>query len=122
GGDWLLGVTLLILSVVLMVGGGDSLYFLAVARIGVARAMPVSMSFPLITTILAVALLGERVSAGLVAGLVLIPFGLYLVTLPARGRVVFPKSEPRTLWVGLGLALIAATLWAISSVIVRPAL
>src|ERR671926_1720560 len=49
GEGWLLGVTLLVLSVVLMVGGGDSLYFLAVERIGVARAMPISMSYPLLT-------------------------------------------------------------------------
>src|SRR5919199_6716939 len=59
---WLLGSTLC--SIVI----GDSLYFLAAARIGVARALPVASSFPLLTTIGAVTLLGETLTLTLLLG------------------------------------------------------
>src|SRR5262249_45574635 len=84
----LVGLAFLVLSVVLSLGIGDSLYFLALQKVGVGRAMPLSMSEPLLATLLAVALLGERATYGLLAGLALIPGGLYLVTAPSRGRVV----------------------------------
>jgi drug/metabolite transporter (DMT)-like permease len=116
-----LGVGFLVLSIALTVGAGDSLYFLAVQRIGVARAMPISMSHPLLTALLAVALLGERVTLGLVGGLVLIPSGLYLVTRPP-GRVVLPKADAEAARTGITMAFAAAGLWAVSAVMVRPAL
>src|SRR3954466_14554494 len=50
---WLLGSTLCSMVI------GDSLYFLAAARIGVARALPIASAFPLLTTLGAVLLLNE---------------------------------------------------------------
>src|SRR4051794_17586228 len=44
---------------------GDSLYFLAAARIGVARALPIASAFPLITTIGAVVILHEVLTVAL---------------------------------------------------------
>src|SRR5262245_24787065 len=63
----LLGVALLGISVAFSLVAGDTLYFLALQRIGVARAMPLSMGEPLLTTVLAVALLGEHLTPGLLA-------------------------------------------------------
>jgi drug/metabolite transporter (DMT)-like permease len=68
-----------------------------------------------------VAFLAEPATAGLIGGLALIPIGLYLVTVP-RGRVVVPKADPPALRAGILMALTAALLWAVSSVIIRPAL
>ncbi len=117
-----LGLALLLVSVTFAIGIGDSSYFLSMQRIGIARAMPLSMSYPLLTTLLAVPLLGEPVTPGLVAALVLIPIGLYLVVMPAPGRVVLQKADARALRAGLGLAMVAAVCWAVSAVTVRPAL
>jgi DME family drug/metabolite transporter len=107
---WLLGSTLCSIVV------GDSLYFLAAARIGVARALPIASSFPLLTTIGAVTLLGEVLTPGLLAGSALIVAGVALVggdRAHASGR-----SEP----VGLVLAGLAACMWAGSGLFLGPAL
>jgi drug/metabolite transporter, DME family len=107
---WLLGSTLCSIVV------GDSLYFLAAARIGVARALPIASSFPLLTTIGAVVLLGEVLTPGLLAGSGLVVAGVALVggdRAHASGR-----SEP----LGLLLAGLAACMWAGSGLFLGPAL
>ncbi len=95
---------------------GDSLYFLAAARIGVARALPIASSFPLLTTIGAVVLLGEALTPALLAGSVLVVLGVALIggeRAPATGR-----NDP----LGLLLAGLAACLWASSGLLLGPAL
>jgi DME family drug/metabolite transporter len=107
---WLVGSTLS--SVVI----GDSLYFLSSARIGVARALPIASSFPLLTTIGAVTLLGEAFSGGLLAGSVLVVLGVALIggeRVHASGR-----NDP----IGLVLAGLAACMWASSGLFLGPAL
>ncbi|HEY2593374.1 MAG TPA: DMT family transporter, partial [Chloroflexota bacterium] len=107
---WLLGSTLA--SIVI----GDSLYFLAAARIGVARALPIASSFPLLTTIGAVTLLGETYTLPLLAGSVLVVVGVALIggeRAPTAGRL-----DP----LGLAFAGLAACMWACSGLFLGPAL
>jgi DME family drug/metabolite transporter len=95
---------------------GDSLYFLATARIGVARALPIASSFPLLTTLGAVTLLGESLTPALLAGSVMVVMGVALVggeRAPSSGR-----NDP----VGLVLAGLAACMWAGSGLFLGPAL
>ncbi len=95
---------------------GDSLYFLAAARIGVARALPIASSFPLLTTLGAVTLLGETFTPALLAGSGLIVLGVALIggeRAPVSGR-----TDP----IGLGLAGLAACMWASSGLFLGPAL
>jgi drug/metabolite transporter (DMT)-like permease len=107
---WLLGSTLA--SIVI----GDSLYFLAAARIGVARALPIASAFPLLTTLGAVTLLGETFTPGLLAGSVLVVAGVALIggeRAPSAGR-----PDP----LGLLFAGLAACMWACSGLFLGPAL
>jgi DME family drug/metabolite transporter len=107
---WLLGSTLCSIVV------GDSMYFMAAARIGVARALPIASSFPLLTTIGAVTLLGEPLTPGLLGGSALVVLGVALVggeRAPSSGR-----NDP----VGLALAGLAACMWAGSGLFLGPAL
>jgi drug/metabolite transporter (DMT)-like permease len=95
---------------------GDSLYFLAATRIGVARALPIASSFPLLTTIGAVTLLGEALTLGLLLGSTLVVLGVALVggeRAPASGSL-----DP----LGLLLAGLAACMWAGSGLFLGPAL
>jgi drug/metabolite transporter (DMT)-like permease len=106
----LLGSTLCSMAI------GDSLYFLAAARIGVARALPIASAFPLISTFGAVVILGEQLTLPLVAGSVLVVVAVALIggeRAPGGGRVEA---------IGLLLAGLAACLWAGSGLFLGPAL
>jgi DME family drug/metabolite transporter len=107
---WLLGSTLC--SIVI----GDSVYFLASVRIGVARALPIASSFPLLTTIGAVTLLGEVFTPALPAGSGLVVLGVALIAGERAGPS--GRSEP----ISLLLAGLAACLWAGSGLFLGPAL
>lgn len=95
---------------------GDSLYFLAAARIGVARALPIASAFPLLTTLGAVLLLAEAATVPLILGSALVVVAVTLIggeRAPDGGRM-----DP----VGLVLAGMAACLWAGSGLFLGPAL
>jgi len=106
----LLGSTLCSMAI------GDSLYFLAAARMGVARALPIASSFPLLTTIGAVVLLGETLTLPLLVGSTLVVMAVALI---AGERVV---GGGRVDVVGLLLAGLAACMWAGSGLFLGPAL
>jgi uncharacterized membrane protein len=123
GGDGLLNISaaslgLLAVSIVLAITIGDTIFFESARALGVARAMTVSMTYPLIAAALAAAFLGERVTSRLLAGAVLTLGGLVLiVTGRARGDAV-----PERLWLGVGAATVASVAWAVSAVLMRPPL
>jgi DME family drug/metabolite transporter len=107
---WLLGSTLCSMVI------GDSLYFLAAARIGVARALPIASSFPLLTTLGAVVLLHETLTIPLLIGSTLVVFAVALI----GGERV--SGAGRNDLAGLVLAGLAACLWAGSGLFLGPAL
>jgi drug/metabolite transporter (DMT)-like permease len=95
---------------------GDTLYFMAAARIGVARALPIASAFPLLTTVGAVVLLGEAPTPALLVGSTLVVLAVALIggeRVPTGGRY-----DP----VGLVLAGLAACMWATSGLFLGPAL
>jgi len=117
-----LALGLLFASVLTGFAVGDTAFFEAMRRIGVARAAPVAGSHPLVTALLAVAFLGEPVTLGLLLGIVVIGVGVWLITTdrvvpPAGGGIVGGE-----MLIGVTLALVAAVGWATSTVMVRPAL
>lgn len=100
---------------------GDSLYFEAVRRIGAARALPISMASPLLTTVLAVALLGEALALPAWVGIALTLGGVYLVAVPRGGQPGAGETEP-TAWSGVVFAGLSAALWSVSTLVLRSAL
>ena len=81
---------------------GDSLYFEALKRIGVARAMPISMGYPVMTSLLAALLLGERLTAMSVIGMLATLVGVYLVAMPAADVARALSQQPVSgHWAGL---------------------
>lgn len=83
-------------------------YYEAMNLIGVARASTISNTTPIFTAVLAVPFLGERLSAQLAAGTVLVVLGLALTVRPDAGG-----ETPRP-WAGALLALNTAVMAAIS--------
>jgi DME family drug/metabolite transporter len=106
----------LIGSTVLGFGIGDTLFFESSQRIGLARAMTVSTTYPLISTLLAAAILGERLSLRVVAGSLLALGGLALLAAREAGGAIPEES----FWAGFGLAMLASLSWAVSVILLKP--
>jgi drug/metabolite transporter (DMT)-like permease len=115
-------IAFLVLSLIAGLGIGDSLYFAAIPRIGVARAMPISMAYPVLTAALAVILLRESIALISAAGMVATLVGVYLVAAPGNEPRISKGSFRSVYWVGIGMALAAAIGWSVATVALGPAL
>jgi drug/metabolite transporter (DMT)-like permease len=108
-------------SMVVGLGLGDTLYFEAIKRIGVARAMPISMAYPVLAALGAVVILHEPLGPLAVVGIALTLGGVYLVAVPRRSAET-DSSHGEAYWRGVLLASIAAVGWSCSTLALRPAL
>src|SRR2546427_1088759 len=61
-------LALLAVSIVLAIAIGDTIFFESTQRLGLGRAMTISMSYPVVAASLAALLLGERLTAPIVVG------------------------------------------------------
>jgi drug/metabolite transporter (DMT)-like permease len=106
----------LIGSTILGFGIGDTLFFESSRRIGLARAMTVSTTYPLMSALLAAAILGERLSLRVAAGSLLALGGLALLA-AREGSGTVPEEA---FWAGFGLAMLACLSWAVSVILLKP--
>lgn len=109
---------LLAVSTVVALGIGDTAFFESTRSLGLARAMTVSMTYPLIAALLARALLGEPITPRLAAGSLLTLGGLALIV---TAREEETAREER-FWVGLSAATLASLAWAVSVIAMKPPL
>ena len=121
GWDALMGLTTMsraALGVSIICGGviGDSLYFWSMTKIGAARAMPVSGIFPLFTWALAVPILGEPITPLAILGTVFVLTGLYLL---APATETTEKKDARLNRLGVLAAITAASMWALSTTLMK---
>ena len=104
----------------MMVGGGlgDSLYTASLARIGVARSYPIANAYPALTMLLGVAFLGETISIGMVAGLVFVLGGIYVISNPRSAGDDPAVQGGRS--GGVLMAVLASLFWALAMILVAP--
>jgi len=112
----------LLASVVMGMALGDSFHIRAMNAIGVARAMPISSSYPLLTTLLAVTWLGEPVTLANASGVIVIVAGVYLVASPPRRIEGVALTDPAVVRKGVLMAMAASVCWAGSTIVIKPAL
>jgi DME family drug/metabolite transporter len=105
-------------STVIAAGIGDSIFFECVRILGLGRAMTLASSYPLLAAGFAAFLLGERVTLRAMTGAVLTLIGLVLI-LGVRGTHGDPR---RAQWQGVVGALAVALLWALSAILMKPAM
>jgi drug/metabolite transporter (DMT)-like permease len=108
-------MALLALSIVVASAIGDTVFFESTRALGLARAMTVSMTYPLMSALLAAALIGEPLTAPVLLGSV--------ITLAGIALIVSAKPAEPTLagrfWLGMSAATIAAVAWAVSVILLK---
>jgi drug/metabolite transporter (DMT)-like permease len=108
----------LILSMVIGIIIGDGMYFLSQERIGVSRAFPIAMSYPLLVYFLAALFLAEPVIPQRVIGAVTIVVGVVMIV-----RAEYDDEKIAKRWskddirFGIVLAFLVFFCWAASDVI-----
>ena len=107
----LYAVVLAGVSGVIGLGLGDTSYLASLKLIGVARAVPITCTYPLLNLLLAVFLQGETVSLQVVFGTVAIVFGIWLISQEGKAASGLRK---KVLVRGVVCALATAVLWAVS--------
>jgi drug/metabolite transporter, DME family len=105
-------------STVIAAGIGDSIFFECVRVLGLGRAMTVASSYPLLAAGFAAVLLGERITLRAALGAVVTLLGLVLI-LGVRGRRGEARRASRR---GVAGALFVAVLWALSAILMKPAM
>jgi len=91
---------------------GDTLYMVSLKLIGVARAVPLTCTYPLFNILWAVFLKGERVTWQIVLGAVAIVVGIWLLSW--RGGANTDENYRNGLVKGSVLALTVAFVWSVS--------
>jgi drug/metabolite transporter, DME family len=109
---------LLAISIVVAIALGDVMFFESARFLGLARAMTVSMVYPLMGAGFAALFLGEPLSARVTAGAVVTLTGLAVIVRARNGERVREEHLGR----GLAAALVAAVAWAASLLVLKPAL
>lgn len=108
----------LAISTALAFGLGDTVFFESTRSLGLARAMTVSMTYPLIAALLAWALIDEPITAGVAAGSLLTLGGLALIVTARKEQA----SREARFWLGLATATLASVAWAVSVILMKPPL
>jgi DME family drug/metabolite transporter len=109
---------LLAVSIVVAIALGDVMFFESARFLGLARAMTVSMVYPLMSAGFAAIFLGEPLTARVGAGSVVTLTGLALIVRARNGE----RVREERLGVGLVCAFTAAVAWAASLLVLKPAM
>jgi drug/metabolite transporter (DMT)-like permease len=96
---------------------GDFLYLTSQARIGVSRAFPIAMTFPLVTYLFSILFLNEPILVTRIIGVIFAIVGVSVITREQSQQVISSNttdspSEKRFDKIGVLLAIITAFFWA----------
>ncbi len=106
---WVLAVT--VVSGIVGLGIGDTLYMFGLKSLGVSRAVPLAATYPLFSLLWAVLLLGQPLSVTAVAGAVVIMFGIWLLSRQKTGEKVEVKGK--IVLLGVVMCLATAVAWSV---------
>ncbi|MGA3191025.1 MAG: DMT family transporter [Candidatus Bathyarchaeia archaeon] len=99
-------------SGIIGLGLGDTLYMVSLSRIGVARAVPITCTYPLFSLVWAVFFVGEPITWAIVLGAVVIVGGIWFL---GQGTLTSEVDTNRkSLVIGMIFALLTAIVWSIS--------
>jgi DME family drug/metabolite transporter len=99
-------------SGIIGLGFGDTLYMISLKLIGVARAVPITCTYPLFSILLAIFLQKEVVTPYVILGAVAIVLGIWLLS--REEKTEMNELRKRDLVKGVASALATAVLWSVS--------
>lgn len=99
-------------SGIIGLGFGDILYMISLKLVGVARAVPITCTYPLFSILLAIFLQKEVVTLYVVLGAVTIILGIWLLSREEKTDV--NELRKRDLVEGVASALATAVMWSVS--------
>jgi DME family drug/metabolite transporter len=105
-------VVLACASGIIGLGFGDTLYMVSLKLVGVARAVPITCTYPLFNLLLAVVLAGENVTLPVVLGTSAIVLGIWLLGQETEEST--QETQRRVLVKGMVAALATAVMWSVS--------
>jgi drug/metabolite transporter (DMT)-like permease len=100
-----------VVSGLIGLGIGDTLYLFGLKALGVSRAVPLVATYPLFSLVWAVFFLGQPLSATAVLGTAVILVGIVLLTRQKTQETAFARG--RAAWLGVALCLGTAFAWSI---------
>jgi drug/metabolite transporter (DMT)-like permease len=106
---------LLASSIVVASTLGDTVFFEGSHRVGVAPALTISMTYPLMAALFAAAFLGEPVTLATGLGSLVTLGGLAMIV-TTRGEQIHDSGR---WWLGFGCAILAALAWAVSAILLK---
>jgi len=106
-------------AILLAMGVGDTLFFRSMDHLGLTRALALSLLNPLLTTLTGILIYGEPMTLMRLLGIALVIGGLALIM---SGKGQDGARGARATRHGLQLVFLAATSWALSATILKPAL
>lgn len=112
-------VVLACISGIIGLGFGDTLYMSSLKLIGVARAVPITCTYPLFNLLWAVFLVGEPVTLPVVLGAVTIVFGIWLLSQEKKANA--NEVQRKILVKGVTSALATAIVWSVSITMINMA-
>lgn len=80
----MLSVAYVAISSLLVFAVGDTLYFMGLKRVGVAKAVPIAYSYSILVAAISVAFLGESLTSSVMLGTVVVVSGIWLVSSQAE--------------------------------------
>lgn len=107
----------LLVAVIIGFVAGDTLFIKGMAIIGVSKALPMSIIYPIFVLPFSIFIVGEHLSLANIAGIFIAVAGLYLITNPRNGSEGALVATRRQHWLGVSYVLAATLLWAIGTVI-----
>ena len=107
------------ISGIIGLGFGDTLYMTSLKLIGVARAVPITCTYPLFTLLWAVLLIGEPVTIQVVFGAIAIVVGIWLLS-HEKGTSIGEMQNKNSIR-GVASALATAVVWSVSIAMINMA-
>ena len=104
-------VILAAVSGIIGLGFGDTLYMVSLKMVGVARAVPITCTYPLFTLLFAFTLAGQPPTLAVILGAILIVAGIWLVSTERNSSTT---ASRKLLLLGVVMGIATAILWAVS--------